>query len=190
MDLNFYSTGQEQDQLLHWALNAGAALVPDVHYDEPHVMTITATAQLAGCGKTVQFCVVHPDWQVEPLHMRPYVHRTKGGGFYISQRDGGPSILLALYRAGCVDDRADGLFAGMVATFPFYYSTSSAVRITPNAAYRNFAKRMANEIRRGGRSLKIENQVSWLTAGAWANAQRDLGELPPALRTAARVALG
>jgi hypothetical protein len=189
VDLEFYCTADEGDQLLNWALGEGASLVPDEHYDEPHHVTITDITELADWSSTVQFFVVHPDWQLEPLCMRPYVHRTKGGGFYLSQRDGGPSIVVARYRARSTEDCPSTLAGGMIGTFPFYYSMPSSSRITPTAEFRRFSKRMADRIRRGGQCLRTGPRAWWFTSSAWAAVRLNPQQLPPALRAAASVAL-
>ncbi|HUO96096.1 MAG TPA: hypothetical protein VMT92_07670 [Steroidobacteraceae bacterium] len=189
MELEFYSNAVEQDQLLQWVLEQGASLVPDQHYIEPHCVTITSDAELAQWRTTAKFFVVRPDWQMEPLHLRPYIHQTKGGGFYVSGRDGGPSIELALYRAHRENTESETLAGGMIGTYPFYCSMRSSTRMTPNPAFRKFSRCMADQVRRGGRALKIGKRVWWLTAGAWAAAQRDPQQLPAVLRDAARAAL-
>ena len=148
-------------RLLHWTLELGAVLVPDVHYAAPHYEEIRSLSKLEQFIAARQFHVLRSDWQVEPLLMKPYVNKLKGGGFYIAQRYGGPALTYALYPQREENGRAV-LGRGAIHHYSFYYSSADARRLGPGEPMKAFYAAATQLMKTGGSRLKGKVRGVWV----------------------------
>jgi hypothetical protein len=163
--LDLLLSDADRFRLLHWTLEHGAALVPDVHYPEPHYEEIRSVAKLQPFLSARTFYVLRSDWQTEKLVMKPHVNKLKGPGFYIAQRYGGPSLCYALY-----PQREDGgrsiLGRGTIDYYPFYYSISNGRQLDPNPSMKSFYTEVTRLMKEGGSRIKGKLRSVWVAPDA------------------------
>lgn len=148
-------------RLLHWTLELGAVLVPDVHYAAPHYEEIRSLTKLEQFISARQFYVVRSDWQVEPLLMKPAVNKLKGGGFCIEQRYGGPALSYLLYPQREENGRSV-LGRGAIHHYSFYYSRSDARRLGPGEPFKAFYAEATRLMKTDGSRIKGKVRSVWV----------------------------
>lgn len=155
-------TDSDRLTLLHWTLEQGAVLVPDLHYYEPHYEEIRSISKLEQFATEIKFYVLRDDWQVEKLLMNPYVNKFTGAGFRISQRYGGPALSYALYPL-----RKEGgrliLGRGTTDYYPFYYSIAGREKLYPNDTLKAFYAQAIRLMKHGGMRIKGKHRSVYVT---------------------------
>jgi hypothetical protein len=148
-------------KLLYWTLEQGAVLVPDLHYAEPHYEEVRSVAKLEQFLSQRQFYVLRGDWQVERLLMKPHINKSKGPGFYIAQRYGGPSLSYLLYPQREEDGRAI-LGRGTIDYYPFYYSSSNEGQLEPSESLKAFYAEATRLMKNSGSRIKGRQRSVWV----------------------------
>jgi hypothetical protein len=176
-------------ELLHWTLEQGAVLVPVMHYHEPHYEEVRSAAKLEQFLSRRQFYVLRGDWQSEKLRMEPYVNNFKGAGFYIAQRQGGPSLSYLLYPQREESGHAI-LGGGAIHYYPFYYSSSNGQQqLAPNDSLKEFYAEATRVMKKGGSRIKGRQRSVWVARdgakllaskqaaapGPWSDVAEDVG---------------
>ena len=148
-------------RLLHWTLEQGAVLVPDLHYHEPQYEEVRSVAKLEPFLSQRQFYVLRGDWQVERLLMKPHINKFRGAGFYIAQRYGGPSLSYALYPQREEDGRSI-LGRGTIDYYPFYYSSSNERQLEPRESLKAFYAEATRLMKNGGSRIRGKLRSVWV----------------------------
>jgi hypothetical protein len=149
-------------RLLEWTLDQGAVLVPVQHYLEPHyeeVRSIKRLEQFQSCG---HFFVLRGDWQREKLRMKPYVNKYKGGGFYITQRYGGPYVCYLLYPQRSEDNDVV-LGRCSIDYYPWHYIGSVGDRVPPSSSLQMFYSAATRLLKTKGSRVRAAKRVTWIT---------------------------
>ncbi len=163
--LDFLLADSDRFRLLHWTLEQGAVLVPDLHYLEPHYEEIRSVTGLEQFSSRRQFYVLRGDWQIERLLMKPYTNKLEGPGFYIAQRYGGPSLSYLLYPQREEQGRSI-LGRGTIDYYPFYYSSSNERQLEPSEPLKAFYSEASRLMKKGGIQLKGKVRSAWVACDA------------------------
>jgi hypothetical protein len=155
----------DRQRILQWTLDQGAVLVPDSHYLEPHYEEIRSIRKLDEFASERQFFVLRADWQSEKLHIKPYVNKYKGGGFYIAQRYGGPSLSYLLYPQRTERDRPI-LGRGSLHYYPSYYVGSPDQQVRPADTLKAFYAAAKRFLMKGGSRIEGKVRATWVAGEA------------------------
>jgi hypothetical protein len=164
-------------RILHWTLKQGAVLVPDLHYLEPHYEEIRSTTKLEPFLSSRQFYVLRGDWQLEKLHMKPYVNKFKGAGFYVAQRYGGPYVSYLLYPQRGENGRSI-LGRGSLDYYPLYYSISHAEPVIPGVSLKEFYAAATRVLKKESSRIKGKVRSVWVAEEATRLLTANLAFLP------------
>lgn len=156
----------DEERLVGLILNAGCRMVSGLPRDTPHATEITSMERFReDRAATRLFFVVSSAWQVSPLVLDHVEH---GGSrrFFVSQRQGGPTIDLLLSVRKQRDDGCRFVSEGLVAYFPSFWNPTTATNERPAIALKSMYRRLVRELRRGATEVVSGTRCTIVAEGA------------------------
>jgi hypothetical protein len=151
--IDFILDAEEERELLDTVFSAGASMIPDLHFEEPSLTTISDFEGYCSYReRTSLFFILHDSYNVCPIEIR--AGQKQGVPFFfVMQRNGGPAIhYVSTYRF--MKDGKLTVNPGFLSHYPTFWNTTRGQNQKPPAALLSLFRTLFSNIRGMSKSIK------------------------------------